>query len=241
MEQLTPPGPLLCIDTSIPEGSVAVVGSANPEEAIVRTGPNSRAEKLFIEIESLLAQSGLKPDCLGGVAVAAGPGSFTGLRIAASTAKTLAWTLGKPLFAAGSLLCQANRAAHTGLPVCAAFDAGRGEYYAACYRWTDLNSEPEELLAAGAWELESLCGLLEPMAEKSGLVLLGQGYISSREQFDKRLGDVIRPVDEKLHGPDAGALGRLVLASPQSYLVRETTGFEPDYIRVGQAGLRLKQ
>ncbi len=241
MEQLTPEGPLLCIDTSIPVGSVAVVDPARPDDAHVRTGPNARAEKLFVEIESLLAECGLRPVDLGAVAVAAGPGSFTGLRIAASTAKTLAWTLGIPLFAADSLLCQAARAADTGPPVCAAFDAGRGEFYAACYRWSDPGRKPEQLLAPGAWGLESLCRLLEPLAAGSGLILLGQGYLSAREQFDKRLGDRLRPVDEALHGPDAGALGRLVLAAAQSYLVREINAFEPDYIRIGQTGLRLSR
>jgi tRNA threonylcarbamoyladenosine biosynthesis protein TsaB len=241
MDQLTPEGPLLCIDTSIPVGSVAVVDPAEPTGARVRTGSNARAEKLFVEIESLLAECGLAPGDLAGVAVAAGPGSFTGLRIAASTAKTLAWTLGIPLFAAGSLLCQANRASDSGLPVCAAFDAGRGEFYAACYRWKGRQSEPAELLAPGAWDIESLCRLLDSLAEEGGLVLLGQGYLNNREQLDERLGDKIKPVDEALHAPDASALGRLVLAAPGNYLVREVSIFEPDYIRVGQAGLRLSQ
>ncbi len=241
MDQLTPSGPLLCIDTSIPVGSVAVTDPANPDGGRVRTGPNARAEKLFVEIESLLAECGLAPGELGGVAVAAGPGSFTGLRIAASTAKTLAWTLGKPLFAAGSLLCQANRASLAGQPVCAAFDAGRGEFYSACYRWAETGGEPKELIAPGAWDLESLCRLLEPLAEKSGMVLLGQGYLKNREQFAERLGEKIRPVDEELHAPDALSLGRLVLAAPAKYLVREVSKFEPDYIRIGQAGLRLAQ
>jgi len=241
MDLLTPDGPLLCIDTSIPVGSVAVVDPAEPAGARVRTGSNARAEKLFVEIESLLAECGLAPGELGGVAVAAGPGSFTGLRIAASTAKTLAWTLGKPLFAAGSLLCQANRASDTGLPVCAAFDAGRGEFYAACYRWHEPDSEPEELIAPGAWDLESLCRLLEPLAEEGSLVLLGQGYLNSREKLDERLGAKISQADEALHAPDARALGQLVLAAPGNYLVREVSTFEPDYIRVGQAGLRLSQ
>jgi tRNA threonylcarbamoyladenosine biosynthesis protein TsaB len=66
------------------------------------------------------------------VIVGAGPGSFTGVRVAAATARGLAHGLGVPLYAYSSL---AAVAMETGLDgnVCALFDARRGEVYAACY------------------------------------------------------------------------------------------------------------
>lgn len=241
MEPVRLNGPLLCIDTSIPTGSVAVVDSSGSLGDRTRTDPNSQAEKLFVVIRELLDECGLEPRGLGGVAVASGPGSFTGLRIAASTAKTMAWTLQIPLFAAGSLLCQAHRAAESRLPVCAAFDAGRGELYAACYRWRSKDGKPEELLGPGAWDLDSLCRLLGSIADDGELLVLGQGYIRQQQELEQRLGGSLKVVDQALHQPDAGSLGGLVMAEPERYLVGDVSTFEPDYIRVGQAGLRLAE
>ena len=129
--------------------------------------------------------------------------------------------------------------ADTGLPVCAAFDAGRSEFYAACYRFS--GTEYEELLSPGAYDLESLCRLLYSIAGSGKLVLLGQGYLHTRGEFDNRLGAVLYQVDEKLHEPDAAMLGSLVLSRPERYLVGDAGAFEPEYIRFGQAGLRLGQ
>lgn len=239
MEPVQLNGPLLCIDTSIPVGSVALAGQDSPEDWPTHTGSISRAENLFPVIRELLDEYGLEPAGLGGVAVASGPGSFTGLRIAASTAKTLAWTLGKPLFAAGSLLCQANRAATSGLPVCAAFDAGRGEFYAACFRWRDTADAPEELLNPGAWDLDSLCRRLVSLCTGGKVIMLGQGYLNRRAELDEKLSELLEAADDCLHEPDARSLGQLVLAAPERYLVDRIGTFEPDYIRVGQVGLRL--
>ena len=72
---------------------------------------------------------------LSGLAVAVGPGSFTGLRIAVSTVKGLALALGLPIAAVPTLDAMAAALPWAALPVCPVLDARKGEVYASRYRW----------------------------------------------------------------------------------------------------------
>lgn len=234
--------PLLCLDTSIPTGSVALVDSSGRAETRTRADRASQAEKLFGTLSELLSGSGITPRELGGVAVASGPGSFTGLRIAASTAKTLAWTAGCPLYAAGSLLSLSMKGGmEQALPVCATFDAGREELYAACYRW-ESEAEYTELLPPCALPPGELVDALENLpGGKKRFAICGQGFRRRQAELLEAGGGLFQPLEETCDQPDAASLGRLVLAGGDRYLVGDITGFEPVYLRTGQAGLRLGQ
>ena len=232
-------GPLLCIDTSTPVGSVALMDEQGALASRTRKDQAAQAERLFSTIGEMTAECGLTFAQLGGVATAAGPGSFTGLRIAASTAKTLAWVTGKPLYAAGSLLALAYGAAESGLPVCATFSAGRDELYAACYLWQPGSSQAQELLAPCALGAGKLCSLLPGLAREGKIICLGQGFRKWEEEIRACAGKYLEPVPEKLDHPNASLLGKLVLTSAECYRVKDIPAFEPHYIRVGQTGLRL--
>lgn len=233
--------PLLCIETSTPVGSLALLGERGL--LAVRSGedPAQRAERLYSNIREMLEGCELAPSAIGAVAVAAGPGSFTGLRIAASTAKTLAWAAGKPLFAAGSLQSLAFGAAEPGLPVCASFDAGRQELYAACYMWPDLSGPAQELLAPCVLSVEQMRRSLVGLAAGRKIICAGQGFRKWEKDLLSGSGGCLQRVPEDLDLPDAACLGRLVLACPERYLVDKAITFEPYYVRVGQAALRLKR
>src|SRR5688500_14050077 len=88
---------VLAIDTSTPVGSVALgAGNAVLPQAVV--GVNARqAEGLLPVIDFVLQRAGVTPPQLGAVVVAGGPGSFTGVRIAAAAAKAFARALDIPL------------------------------------------------------------------------------------------------------------------------------------------------
>ena len=103
---------------------------------------NDHAAKTAVFVEEVLSEAGRKAEELDAVAVGKGPGSYTGLRIGVSTAKGLAYGLGKPLLAVSPLEAMAmesiRRSSEEGVlepdsVFCAMTDAGRMEVYAALY------------------------------------------------------------------------------------------------------------
>ena len=101
----------------------------------------------------LLKNCGAAPADVDVVAVAAGPGSFTGLRIGVAAAKGLAWSLGKPCAGVSTLEAMAWTAAHMGMEICPVMDARRGQVYNNTLkeRGLDLRLAPEHLRFQSAW------------------------------------------------------------------------------------------
>jgi tRNA threonylcarbamoyladenosine biosynthesis protein TsaB len=131
----------VALDTSTAVGSVALGDGARLLAATELAVQSRHAEALVPALDALLARAGVTRAEIGEVVVGAGPGSFTGVRVAAATAKGLVAGLGVPLLAYSSLLALAvgvaRRAApgsEAARPVCALFDARRGEAYGGCWR-----------------------------------------------------------------------------------------------------------
>ena len=85
---------------------------------------------------ALLEQCGASLEQVDVVAVAAGPGSFTGVRIGVAAAKGLAWPGSKPCAACSTLESMAWGVAHMGMDVCAVMDARRNQVYNARFLGT---------------------------------------------------------------------------------------------------------
>lgn len=128
---------LLAFDTST-MGSASVSLCSEHEllcEYTWLAGNNNHSIDLFASIQRIIAERQLSLQQLDAIAVAIGPGSFNGLRVALSTAKGLAFALGKPLVGISTLELIAARQAHWQGIVCALLQAGPAQFYAACYRF----------------------------------------------------------------------------------------------------------
>ena len=137
----------LAVDTATDRASVALgTGVADAVEEDME-GSRRHAAALLPMVSRLLARRGVTLDAVSGLALADGPGSFTGLRVGAAMMKALARTRGLPLFAAPSLLVRAAGVATEGALVLAVADALRGEVYAGLYRFHP--GRVETLLSAG--------------------------------------------------------------------------------------------
>jgi len=159
---------ILAIDTSLGAGSVAAVdqdGSA--ERPLGPTGGHARVLTEALAEVAVARGWGVGPQALGSlgpsdvVAVIRGPGSFTGLRVGVAAAKALAWTTGARLVGVSGFDVLARRAARVvgwhDEPIAIAYDAGRGDVFAAIATptaggWT---ANPPALVPLDAW-LESL-------------------------------------------------------------------------------------
>ncbi|HLI71321.1 MAG TPA: tRNA (adenosine(37)-N6)-threonylcarbamoyltransferase complex dimerization subunit type 1 TsaB [Ktedonobacteraceae bacterium] len=124
---------LLALDTSTRQASVALCDEERLYGEYTWHVGNNHSVELLERVQRLLAEGGVGMSALDGLAVATGPGSFNGVRVAVATAKALAFAMRKPLVGISTLeMCAAQHQQWAG-PVCSLLEAGRSELYAACY------------------------------------------------------------------------------------------------------------
>jgi tRNA threonylcarbamoyladenosine biosynthesis protein TsaB len=156
------------------------------------------SELLMDCIDTLLGRAGLKPAELTGIACMGGPGSFTGLRIAYSTAKGLGLALGIPFAAVPSLDCMALPYTYWPGVAVPVIDAKKNAFFCALYRGgkrlsADMDAGPEliaQALAAACGEGEKIL-LTGPGAEKL-YPALAPAFGEGRICLDKRPGGYAR-------------------------------------------------
>jgi tRNA threonylcarbamoyladenosine biosynthesis protein TsaB len=129
---------VLGIDTSTPIASVAVVDDTR---VLALTHQHTRGSDLLVMIDAVCTGAAIGPRDLTAVAIGAGPGSFTGLRIGMATAKGIAFAAKCPLWAVSSLAALARGELFFDgadlSTVCAVLDARRGEVYAGVFARQD--------------------------------------------------------------------------------------------------------
>ena len=158
----------LLIDTSGTYCMLALADDADGTVSAVSVfeGRRTLSRRLMGEVDGLLTRNGLTLSDLSALAVGLGPGSFTGVRVGVTTAKTLAQVTGKPLVGIGTLDAYAAvwpSAGETRLvPV---LPSRKGEVYAATYQ----NGECVEAPFA-----ENVDALAERLTEAGGVIVCGQ-------------------------------------------------------------------
>ena len=213
----------VAIETSTAVGGVAVArGDRMLTE--VSLGIQSRhAELALPALDSALELAGLEREAIGAVVVGAGPGSFTGVRVAGAMAKGLAMALEVPLLAYPSLLALAVTVA-ADRPVCAMFDARRGEVYAGCWRLTDVPGSLLEPIVARVSEVVARVAEHRPL-------FAGEGAVRYRAELEAAGAVVSRPPAY----PRAAALLWLADRLPELGAVDDVASWEPEYVRASSA------
>lgn len=153
---------VLAIDTSLAPGSVAALvrsaaGIRREERPLGPAGEHAR--RLMTELSAAADACGWRLAEADLVAVVRGPGSFTGLRVGVTAAKALCWSTGARLVGVPGFEVVARRTAEamkTGGQVAVAFDAGRGDVYAAAVTAepgspSDWSVGTATLAPAGSW------------------------------------------------------------------------------------------
>ena len=124
---------ILALETSAKSVSTAVVENGAPLAYAYQCTGLTHSRTLMPMVDAMLKNAELMLGDMDAVAVAAGPGSFTGLRIGIAAVKGLAWAADKPCFGVSTLEAMAQNLAHMdGLLVCA-MDARRNQVYNALF------------------------------------------------------------------------------------------------------------
>ena len=134
----------LAFDTSSKTAAVAVLrDDIILYDAVINIDLN-HSEVLLPAIEQACLQTKIKISEIDLFAFTIGPGSFTGLRIGASTLKGLMLATGKPAVGISSLAALALNAGISSKMICSVMDAGRGQVYIAYFRYKK-NGFPEQI------------------------------------------------------------------------------------------------
>jgi tRNA threonylcarbamoyladenosine biosynthesis protein TsaB len=190
---------LLALETTEREGSLAAMSNGKLLAELSLEHTKRSAQSLAPAMIALLDQVGWRPVDVQVVAVAGGPGSFTGLRIGVTTAKVFAYAVGADILGVNTLEAIAAAAPEEVAKVSVVMDAQRGQVVARCYRrrsdgWFEP-AEPERLLDAERWMEQ-----LPPGIAVSGPILA---------KLAARLPSHVRVLDRRCWPPRASAVARL--------------------------------
>jgi len=191
---------LLALDTSTEYCSVAILR----DEMLTHRDAHAvqrHSELILPMIEEVLRASGLALAQLHGIAFGAGPGSFTGLRIACGVAQGLAFGTGLRVVPVGTLMALAEEAGASRVIAC--LDARMGEVYHAAYRreadrWL-------EVIAPAVGRVQSM-----PELEEGGWFGCGNGFAVYAEALAKHYDGQLVGLAPTLH-PHARSIARLAL------------------------------
>ena len=200
----------------------------------------THSERLLPLIDSLLNESAVEREQLQGIAVAAGPGSFTGIRIGVSTARALAQGLGIPAVGVSTLQALAEGVISPGALICPLLDARRSEVYSALYRREAAPPGALELLIPpAALELAPLVERLKQYREP--VIFTGEGLNTYGDYLAEELGPaaVLAPPAGRICSAALVALcGRRLLACSPTLSYHELL---PQYLRRPEAERRLAE
>ena len=125
---------ILALDTSSPSGSLAVLRGEKVVGVVSTATGEVYSSRMFRELEFLLGELSLRMDDFELFAVAAGPGSFTGLRVGLAAVKGWAEVYRKPIAAVSALEAVAAQAHSSAGLIVPVLDARRGQVYFGLYR-----------------------------------------------------------------------------------------------------------
>lgn len=221
---------ILALETSAVAASAAVCEDNNLiAQNFQRTGLTHSAT-LMPMVESMLNNAGIKLEEIDVIAVASGPGSFTGLRIGVSTAKGLAWAENKPCASVSTLEAMAWQLSGMDGMICTAMDARRQQIYNALFEMKD--GVLSRLTPDRAISLEDLQKELENT--KKTQIIVGDGAQLCYNAL-KECGISVKMAPPHLLYQTAWGVARAALEQIRNNTLTDSAGLIPNYHRLSQA------
>jgi len=217
---------LLAFETSAKAGSVALHdGSRLLGEHYCNTAL-THSQTLMVMAEQLLAQCGFAPGDVTAVAVAAGPGSFTGVRIGVAAAKGFAWGAELPCCGVSTLEAMAYGFGAWEGYICPVMDARRQQVYNALFKAE--RGKLTRLCADRAISLEELGAELSRL--DGPVFLVGDGSKVAMDALKAH--DLVMPPEHRIHQRAAGVA---LAALQQDIAACKGAELTPNYLRLSQA------
>ncbi|MDG4476880.1 tRNA (adenosine(37)-N6)-threonylcarbamoyltransferase complex dimerization subunit type 1 TsaB [Thiovibrio frasassiensis] len=227
------PAVILALETATTCGSLALVAEDRCLAEYSLNTATTHSRRLLAGIDWLLAQCELSWPDIAAIAVTLGPGSFTGLRIALSTAKGLCMATEKPLIGVPTLTGIASQFPFSSLPICPVIDARKKEIYTALYR-CNRQGFPEITSEAMVIKPERLAEFIT-----TPTLLVGDGLPLYGRMLKDLLGESVCLAPAEICFARAAAIGSVAwhLFRQGSFLNPATA--VPIYVRASDAELQF--
>ena len=221
---------ILAFETSAKAASVALTENGKLLGEIYQNTGLTHSQTLMVMAEDLLKQCGKTVSDLNAVAVAEGPGSFTGVRIGVAAAKGLAWGGEIACYGVSTLEAMARSLGTYRGYVCPCMDARRQQVYNAVF-YADagkLERRTPDRAIALADLAEELKNCEEPV------FLVGDGSVLCYNTLNSQVPALVLPPEHRMH---QRAVGVALLAEEKAAAGESGDGnaLTPNYLRLSQA------
>ena len=221
---------ILAFETSAKAASVALLeGDKLLSESYQNTGM-THSQTLMVMAEDLLKQCGKTPGDVDAVAVAEGPGSFTGVRIGVAAAKGFAWGREIPCFGVSTLEAMAASLGIYDGYVCPVMDARRSQVYNAlfevnCGKLTRIRDDRAISLADLGEDVKNL---------EKPVFLVGDGSVLCYNTLLEKVPGLVLPPEHRMHQRAVG-VGLMAARMASAGESGDAAALTPNYLRLSQA------
>ncbi len=232
---------LIALDSSGLVASVAVVEDDLLIAEYTIQYKKTHSQTLLPMLEEIKRMIELDFEQVDAIAVAAGPGSFTGLRIGSATAKGLAFAMDKPIVAVPTLDGLAYNLYGTDKIVCPIMDARRNQVYTGIYefRKEDDGYALHTLQEQCAIAFEEIADALNKLGRE--VVFLGDGVPVFAQKMQEILSVPYTFAPAHMNRQRAGSIGVLGSVYYKQGKIQTAQEHAPEYLRLSQAERERKE
>lgn len=227
---------ILAMDSSGLVASAAIVEDGIMRAEYTINYKKTHSQTLLPMIDEIVKMTETDLNTIDAIAVAGGPGSFTGLRIGSATAKGLGLALDKPIISVPTTVGMAYQYQGYSQWICPLMDARRNQVYTGLYAF--CGNEFITLQEQCAISIEELLGKIQELAaEKDGkaVIFLGDGVSVHQAYIDEKLKVSHLFAPPHMNGQSAGALGVCAMELAKQGKLETAAEHRPDYLRLSQA------
>lgn len=228
---------LLAIDSSGMVASVAVLSEDKVIGEYTVNNKKTHSQTLLPMIDELMKMTGIQLEEIDAIAVAAGPGSFTGLRIGSATAKGLAFALKKPILSVPTLEAIACNIYGTNQLLCPIMDARNQQVFTGMYDYQ--NGSLEVVMDQTVLTVEELCQKINDRNEE--VMFLGDGVDVYQNLLQEKITTNISFAPAHLRNQRASAVGMVGLRMYRQGKLDTADSHVPEYLRLSQAEREMQE
>ncbi|MBO5199138.1 MAG: tRNA (adenosine(37)-N6)-threonylcarbamoyltransferase complex dimerization subunit type 1 TsaB [Lachnospiraceae bacterium] len=228
---------ILAIDSSGLVASAAILTEENLIAEYTVNYKKTHSQTLLPMIDEIVRMAEVDLKEIDAIALAEGPGSFTGLRIGSSTAKGLGLALGKPIIGVSTLKALAYNLFGTDSLICPMMDARRGQVYTGLYSFEEgkMVTLIDQTVISAEQMIETACRFEKPV------IYLGDGVPVYRGLLEEKTTVPYTFAPAHVSKQRAGAVGALAFEYYKQGKVQTAAEHAPVYLRLSQAERELME